>query len=409
MTPRIAVVGAGLAGLAAADALVRAGADVVVFEARDRVGGRVCSRELDNGAVVELGAEFVLPGNDTVLAFADRLGLALWDKGMRYGDREPRGGIGVDDERMSAALVAIRSALADVPKPAGISAAELLGRLALDEGAREAIAARLEVSSATTADRVDASALLDLAAHSADPAPSIAGGNQQIAIVLAALLGPALRLSSPVTAISWAERPLRISAGTTTVEVDRIVLALPASVVGAIAFEPGLPAALERAYAAVEYGHAAKLFVPLTAPAAPSAVLSVPERYWTWTATGGRGAVQPVVNAFAGSAPALVALGTTDGADTWLASVERLRPDLSVDAQGAVLSTWDDDPWVRAAYSCSAPAVEAWAAAGPFHACGEHTAGDRASLMEGALASGLRVAEEVLTLLATQADRGAHG
>ena len=65
-----------------------------MLEARDRVGGRVWSRRLDNGAVVEMGAEFILPGNTAVRGLAERLGLGLWDKGMRYGQREPRGGIG---------------------------------------------------------------------------------------------------------------------------------------------------------------------------------------------------------------------------------------------------------------------------------------------------------------------------
>ena len=88
---RVAVAGAGLAGLSAADELQRAGADVVVLEARDRVGGRVWSRRLDNGAVVEMGAEFILPGNTAMRELAERFGLGLWDKGMRYGRREPRG------------------------------------------------------------------------------------------------------------------------------------------------------------------------------------------------------------------------------------------------------------------------------------------------------------------------------
>ena len=63
-----------------------------MLEARDRVGGRVWSRQLDNGAVVEMGAEFILPGNTAIRELAGRLGLGLWDKGMRYGQREPRGG-----------------------------------------------------------------------------------------------------------------------------------------------------------------------------------------------------------------------------------------------------------------------------------------------------------------------------
>ena len=59
---RAVVVGAGLAGLVAADELARGGAEVVVLEARPRVGGRVWSQTLPNGAVVEMGAEYILPG-----------------------------------------------------------------------------------------------------------------------------------------------------------------------------------------------------------------------------------------------------------------------------------------------------------------------------------------------------------
>ncbi len=181
---RVVVVGAGFAGLAAADALAVGGADVIVLEARDRVGGRVWSRELANGAVVEMGAEFILPGNDTLLSYVDRFGLGLWGKDMLYGDREPRGGIGVEPDAMHAAVTLIGEALPTVA--AGTSAAALLDSLPLDAGASEAIRSRLEVSSAATADRVDASALAGLAAHSAEVCPSVAGGNQRVALSLAA-------------------------------------------------------------------------------------------------------------------------------------------------------------------------------------------------------------------------------
>ena len=85
------MIGAGLAGLSAADELARRGAKVEVLEARDRVGGRTWSIQAPNGATIEMGAEFVLPGNDAVAALADELGLGLWDKGMRYGQREAAG------------------------------------------------------------------------------------------------------------------------------------------------------------------------------------------------------------------------------------------------------------------------------------------------------------------------------
>jgi len=389
---RVVVIGAGFAGLAAADALAAGGVEIVVLEARDRVGGRVWSRELGNGAVVEMGAEFVLPGNDTVRSYARRFGLGFWDKGMRYGSREPRG-VTVDPAAMHEALLAVASAVPEAA--AGESAKTLLDRLPIDPVAHEAIQARLEVSCAAPADRVPAVELAGIAAHSEDPCPSVAGGNQRIALELARVLGEAVHLSSPVERVRRDERGAVVSARGAEVACDRVVLAVPPTVVDRIAFESALPARLREACAAVELGHAAKLFVPLGAAAGTSAVLCVPERWWCWTATGAD-RVQPVVSCFAGSAPALERLEVARGPDRWLHSLEALRPDLALVPGDAVLSTWDDDPWVRGAYSVSAPGPQAWAPAGPFHVCGEHTDDAHRGLMDGALASGLRAAQEIL-------------
>jgi monoamine oxidase len=105
--------------------------------------------------------------------------------------------------------------------------------------------------------------------------------------------------------------------------------------------------------------------------------------------------VQPVVSAFAGSSPALERLRVREGPAAWLDSLARLRPELALETDEAVLSTWDDDPWVSAAYSSSAP-VDGWDPVGPLHFCGEHTAGPNRALMEGALRSGIRAAGEIL-------------
>jgi monoamine oxidase len=108
--------------------------------------------------------------------------------------------------------------------------------------------------------------------------------------------------------------------------------------------------------------------------------------------------VQPVVSAFAGSAPALERLDVESGPDAWVASIERLRPDLALDGDGALLSTWQDDPWARAAYSTPSAGDDSalTAPVGPLYFCGEHTAGEFAALMEGALRSGVRAAGQVL-------------
>ena len=170
--------------------------------------------------------------------------------------------------------------------------------------------------------------------------------------------------------------------------------------IGELGFDPPLPARQRGAFAAIAYGHAAKLFVPLREDAAPSAILSVPERYWTWTATGAAGRMQPVVSAFAGSRAALERLEVAEGPAGWLASLARLRPDLALDPDGAVLSTWSDDPWARAAYSIERPPEAAALLAeplGPLGFAGEHTVDAFESLMEGALRSGQRVARRSLS------------
>lgn len=390
---RVAVVGAGLAGLSAADALVRAGCDVVVHEARDRVGGRVWSRRLADGSVIEMGAEFVLPGNVLVEQAVRRLGLGVWQKGVAYGRREPRGGGAVTEVQLRAAATAIEHLLAEGRHA---SAAALLDRLDQPAAVREAIRARVEVSAAAPAEQVGADELAGVAAFSDVPSWGIAGGNQELALALAEPLGGRLALSSPVRSIVWRTDGVLVD-GTAA---DAVVVAVPAPVVGDIAFDPPLPEQLRGALARLGCGQAAKLFVPLRERPPASAVLSVPERYWTWTARAA-GTVQPVVHAFAGSAAALERLAVADGPGRWLESLARLRPDLALDPGSAVLSTWSDDPWARGAYSVHTPGGNepALAAAyGRLVLAGEHTAGSRAALMEGALASGARAAAQVLRL-----------
>ena len=57
----VAIVGAGLAGLAAARSLTAAGLSVLILEARDRVGGRTLNHPLADGSVVEVGGQWVGP------------------------------------------------------------------------------------------------------------------------------------------------------------------------------------------------------------------------------------------------------------------------------------------------------------------------------------------------------------
>ncbi len=392
------MIGAGLAGLSAADELARRGAKVEVLEARDRVGGRTWSIQAPNGATIEMGAEFVLPGNDAVAALADELGLGLWDKGMRYGQREARGGIGTSAEEIATAVSEVELA---VERLAGRQTVrELLDSLAIDAGAREVILARAEISSARSADEVPATDLTGLAHIDSEPSPSVAGGNQGLALALARRLGDAVRVRDPVVLVEWSADGVRVTTASAHVaEAERCVVAVPASVIGRIEFEPPLPDAKREALAAVRYGHAAKLFVPLSEPAPIGAVMNVPERYWCWVATGPGDEPMALLSCFAGSPAALERLRIADGPDAWLDSVAALRPELALEPKAAVLCAWDQDPWVRAAYSISPPPELTAALAepvGPIAFAGEHLGGAFNGLMEGAIRSG-RAAAAALT------------
>ncbi|MEM7270406.1 MAG: FAD-dependent oxidoreductase [Pseudomonadota bacterium] len=75
----ILIVGGGLTGLALADMLVTAGRDVRVIEARNRLGGRILTKEID-GAAFDMGPAWIWPGQPRIAALAERLGLTIFEQ-----------------------------------------------------------------------------------------------------------------------------------------------------------------------------------------------------------------------------------------------------------------------------------------------------------------------------------------
>jgi monoamine oxidase len=94
----VCVVGAGLAGLTAARQLADAGRDVVVLEARDRVGGRVLTEQLADGTLIDHGGQWLGPGQHRIARLADEVGngtFPTFDDGehlLRFGGKTGRYG-----------------------------------------------------------------------------------------------------------------------------------------------------------------------------------------------------------------------------------------------------------------------------------------------------------------------------
>jgi monoamine oxidase len=392
---RVAVIGAGFAGLAAADVLRASGAEVTVLEARDRVGGRVWSVPFADGAVVERGAEFILPGYDEMNALAERFGIPLVLKGTPYGRRVPIGEEAVGHPELEDAF----DRLAAGGAGGGGSAADAIAALDLDPGVSKLILTRVAISNGHPADDLEASVLDEGASTFGDfDNHTLEGGNMRLAEALAAELGESVHLESPVRSVRWSQNTVNIATDHAEIAADAVVVAVPTAPLAEIGFDPPLEGATADALRAVTYGQNSKLFVRLRSPAPPSAIMSVAGHFWTYTQLGADGRPAPFVTGYTGTASAIDDLGF----ERWVAALVALREDLDPEPESAMLSSWNDDPWVRGSYSArtlSSPIRDDDLSrpVGPLFFAGEHTAGEWHGLMEGALRSGRRAAEQVLS------------
>ena len=291
----VCVVGAGLAGLAAARALVAADRTVVVLEARDRVGGRTLNAPIGAGHITEVGGEFVGPTQDRILALARAVGVktfATYNTGSNVliagGARSLYAavpGLPDDPEIQQAILASLK--LDALAKQAGVSApwkakqAKAWDRddaRRLDAGTRSRApkGQAIFISACQAiwgADPKELSLLYVLqytaAAGNAKTAGSFlrlittgggaqesrfVGGSQVISEKVADRLGKRVVLKAPVTVVAQDGDGVRVVAGATTVQARHVILAVPP----ALAVAAGLLAGVAQGQGAAAQGARAR-------------------------------------------------------------------------------------------------------------------------------------------------------
>ncbi|MBS1849254.1 MAG: flavin monoamine oxidase family protein [Actinobacteria bacterium] len=277
---RVVVAGAGLAGLATARQLTNAGVDVVVLEARDRVGGRTEGISTSGGFRLDLGGQWIGPGQTRIAALAAELGLATFET---FNDGELLVQLGGKQSRMGSTRGAVPKlnpfTLADLAQ--GLKRfTKLADRVPLAEPWRFAQAERLDGETFETwirrnlrsrggrayfriaceavfaADAADVSVLHALFyAHSGadlETLLSVDRGAQQtrfvdgavgLAEALAGQLGDRVRLGEAVRRIEQTDDGVTVITRTGTTEhADAVVVTVPPTLAGRIEYAPALPA-----------------------------------------------------------------------------------------------------------------------------------------------------------------------
>jgi monoamine oxidase len=406
---RVIVVGSGFAGLSAALELEAAGARVTVLEARERVGGRVWSVTLTNGAIVELGAEWIQEGDATVHELADRFGVALAETGADYRRREPWGAGAASLEAQDVFLAAASAARASLT-PEDAAVGTLGGFLAGVPGegaARRIVSTRL---AGTCAQDLDLVALRVTDGEHAFAAPPggrffrMGPGNQALATAIAGELHD-VRLGSVVDAIEHDDRGVAVRVGPIEERADAVVVAVPAPIAARLGFTPSLPEPLATALRDLPMGVASKFAVATKGRPSIRSRQSSETSMWCWAANGDDGAPRRCVVSFAGSPAAQSALGADQGrVGPWLDAVRAMNPDVTFESE-PVMFAWADDPFTLGSYAAFDNA--SWDRLATFSQpvgrvafAGEHTAGpDYHGTMNGALLSGRRAAAQVLERL----------
>lgn len=271
----VVIIGAGPSGLTAAYELRKAGKSVAVLEARDRVGGRTWSEDMD-GATIEIGGQWISPDQTGLYSLIEELGIETYERykdgasvyiseaGQRTvytGEDFPVGESTVAEMNRLIAEMDRLTAQVDPDAPWEHPRAEELDMisfhhwlrtLSTDEAACNNVglfiaggmltkpahtfsalqALLMSASAGSFANLVDEDFILDR---------RIVGTMQGVSIAVAKVLGQDVFLNNPVLKLDWSEQGVRAHGTDVTVNAKKVIIAVPPNLYSRISYNPPLP------------------------------------------------------------------------------------------------------------------------------------------------------------------------
>jgi len=437
----VAVVGAGLAGLETARQLHDRNVDVRVLEARDRVGGRTLSQELD-GDMIDLGAQWIGPGQEVVNEIIEEFGIETFEQHIDGVSQFRAGGeVGRHEEVVMAlsqeaqnelfdAVAEIEAQSREVPTDApydapdadkwdSMTAATWRDRELTMQEARDAFDASVRaVFASEPAElswlyflfylRAGGGFLSLTSVEGGAQQTRIEGGAQRISKTMADELDGHVYLSQPVRAIEHDDEGVTLDSESLRVEADYAVVAVPPTVAGRIRYEPPLPARRDGLTQRSPMGSVIKC------------IASYEEPFWREDDMSGEvvdaeGPVGLIMDDSPSDASSGALVGFLFGDEgRALADDDEMRRDVvletfaeyfgeeALEPVGYVDHVWANEPYSGGCYAGTAApgTLTSYGEAlrepvGRIHWAGTETATEWTGYMDGAIRSGRRVAEEV--------------
>jgi len=446
----VAIVGAGLAGLAAARTLTAAGLDVVVLEARDRVGGRTYTRPASDGTPLDLGGQWIGPTQERIAALAAAVGVTtfptyvdghnlqvyegrrtLYEGAIPTGD--PRGAADTVETLLTLNMMAMGVPLeapwdaADAPAWDAQTFATWIDANVPSAAARFALT--LAVQAVFSAEPRDLSLLHVLFyIHAAGGLERLVGttgaaqerrfqaGAQEVSRRVAAALGNRVALDTPVHTIMQDDEGVLVISEALTAVVQRAIVAIPPTLAGRLRYEPILPPLRDQLTQRVPMGTVIKAQCVYDAPFWRDEGLS-------GQVTSDSGLVRVTFDNSPQSGAPGVLLGFVEGDEGrhWMTRDAEERRAAVLDCLAGYLGpraaepreyveqNWAAEEYTRGCYAGYMP-PGVWTAYGPalrapvgrLHWAGTETATVWNGYMDGAVQSGERAAAEVRAALSVR-------